>query len=206
MARPKNETLHQERRLQILTAAAAVFRAKGFHAARTEEICSAAGMSAGTVFRYFRDKDEIIATIAEMEFDASQEMGKHLFTREGFLAFANIDGKGLEEMWGSCASGMGLGLDSWLELYRNERFAVLCKVKEIAMREQFAEALRLGQAEGWVRAGLDPDEAVSILMALFSGLMMEQQFAPNLDFEKLAGGLRGVLHTYILADDLRVIA
>ena len=200
MARPKNETLHQERRLQVLKAAAGVFRAKGFHAARTEEICSAAGMSAGTVFRYFRDKEEIIATIAEMEFNASQEMGAHMFTREGFTAFASIDGKGLEEMRGSCASGMGLGLDSWLELYRNEKLGEQCKAKERAMREQFADALRLGQAEGWVRAAIDPNEAVSILMALFSGLMMEQQIAPGLDLEKLAGGLRGVLRAYILTE------
>ena len=68
------------------------------------------------------------------------------------------------------------------------------------MREQFAEALRLGQTEGWVRAAIDPNEAVLILMALFSGLMMEQQFAPGLDLEKLAGGLRGVLRAYILTE------
>lgn len=204
MARPKNETLHQERRLQILRAAAGVFRAKGFHAARTEEICSAAGMSAGTVFRYFRDKEEIIATIAEKEFESYQEINKTLFTREGVLTLANISSKELEEMWDP--TGMGLGLDSWLELYRSDRFAAECKAKDVAMRTQLAASLRVGQAEGWVRPERDADEAALILMALFSGIMVEHQLAPEAGFEAMAAGLRGLVCAYILADDQRIIA
>jgi len=204
MARPKNETLHQERRQQILKAAAAIFRAKGFHSARTKEICVASGMSAGTVFRHFRDKEEIIATIAEKEFESYQEISKTLFTREGFLALANIDSKGLEEMWNP--AGLGLGLDSWLELYRSERFAAECKAKDVAMRTQLAASLRVGQVEGWVRAERDAEEAALILMTLFSGIMVEHQLTPEAGFETMAAGLRSLVRAYILAEDPRGFA
>ena len=45
MARPKNEKLEIQRREEILQAAARVFRAKGFHLARTEDICTEAETS-----------------------------------------------------------------------------------------------------------------------------------------------------------------
>ena len=196
MARHKDEALHQERRLQILHAAAGVFRVKGFHAARTEEICAAAGLSAGTVFRYFRDKEEIIAIIAEMEFDACQEVSKALFSREGLISLAGIDGKELEAMWQP--TGLGLGLDSWLELCRSKKFATACKAKDDTVRAQLAESLYNGQAEGWVRPGLDPKGAARVVMALFSGITMESQLHPTIDFEQMAAGLRDLLRVYIL--------
>lgn len=204
MARPKNETLHQERREQILKAAAGVFRAKGFHSARTEEICVAAGMSAGTVFRYFRDKEEIIGTIAEKEYESYQKISKALFTREGFLALANIDSTGLEEMWNP--AGLGLGLDSWLELYRSDRFAAECKAKDVVMRTQLAASLRAGQVGGWVRPERDADEAALVLLTLLSGIMVEHQLTPEAGFETMAAALRSLVRAYILVEDQRVIA
>lgn len=196
MARPKNEALRAERRLQILNAAREVFRTKGFHASRTEEICTTARMSAGTLFRYFRDKEEIIATIAELEFEAYYEMSKTLFTREGFEYLAKIDGEGMRRIWGPV--GMGLGLDSWLELYRSEKYAPHYRAKDAALRSQLTDALYRGQAEGWVRPRLNPDQAAHVILALYCGIMSEQQLDPDMDFEQMAGGLRGFVLAYIL--------
>lgn len=198
MARPKNEKLREERRLQILNAAREVFRVKGFHASRTEEICSAAKMSAGTLFRYFRDKEEIIATIAEMEFETYYEMSKMLCSRDGFEHLAKIDGEGMRRIWGPTC--MGLGLDSWLELYRSEKYAPYYRAKDAALRSQLADALHRGQTEGWVRLGLNPDHAAHLILALCSGIMSEQQLDPDMNFEKMAGGLRGFVLAYILDD------
>lgn len=40
----------------MLASAARVCREKGFQGARTEEICAEAGVSPGTLFRYFPGK------------------------------------------------------------------------------------------------------------------------------------------------------
>lgn len=49
----------QDKRTQILSAAAKIFTAKGFHQAKVEEIAAAAGVGKGTVYEYFTSKTEI---------------------------------------------------------------------------------------------------------------------------------------------------
>ena len=64
----KREDLRRE---QILEAAIKVFSEKGFHPAKMQEVANAAGVSNGTVYNYFRSKDEVLlallAQLAERE-------------------------------------------------------------------------------------------------------------------------------------------
>lgn len=59
-----------QRRQQILGAAAACFRACGFHAASMAQIASAAQLSVGQIYRYFDNKEAIIAAIVEQDLEA----------------------------------------------------------------------------------------------------------------------------------------
>lgn len=56
----KREDLRRE---QILNAALQVFAQKGFHAARMQEVANVAGVSNGTVYNYFRSKDELLLAL-----------------------------------------------------------------------------------------------------------------------------------------------
>jgi AcrR family transcriptional regulator len=55
------------KRLQIIAGARAVFMALGFDAASMGEIAKAAGVSKGTLYVYFKDKDELFKAIVENE-------------------------------------------------------------------------------------------------------------------------------------------
>jgi AcrR family transcriptional regulator len=57
---PIRQQLVEARRNQILDAAATVFAAKGFHRATTREIASAAGISEGTIYNYFDNKESLL--------------------------------------------------------------------------------------------------------------------------------------------------
>ena len=57
---------HQtDRRATILDAAEHCFSRSGFHQTSMSDICQAAGMSPGNLYRYFPSKEAIIAGIIE---------------------------------------------------------------------------------------------------------------------------------------------
>lgn len=55
--------LEGTRRSQILTAAAVIFARKGFDRATIADIAKAAGLAEGSIYNYFRSKDELLAQI-----------------------------------------------------------------------------------------------------------------------------------------------
>jgi AcrR family transcriptional regulator len=57
-----------ERKNQILTAAEKVFTEKGFDQARMEDIAEQTGLSKGSLYRYFKSKDDLIIAILDRLF------------------------------------------------------------------------------------------------------------------------------------------
>jgi AcrR family transcriptional regulator len=57
---PIRQQLAEARRIQILDAAAQVIAEKGFHRATTREIASTAGISEGTIYNYFDNKESLL--------------------------------------------------------------------------------------------------------------------------------------------------
>lgn len=55
----------QQRRAQILHAAAAVFAEKGFHKATTKEIARVAGISEGTIYNYYAQKRDLLLALLQ---------------------------------------------------------------------------------------------------------------------------------------------
>lgn len=55
---------------RILDAAVSVFAEKGFHAARVSDVAARAGVADGTVYLYFKSKEEILTAAINTAFDA----------------------------------------------------------------------------------------------------------------------------------------
>lgn len=64
---PQGETDENAKRRQILDGARAVFLAQGFDAASMGEIAREAGVSKGTLYVYFKNKEELFEAIVEGE-------------------------------------------------------------------------------------------------------------------------------------------
>lgn len=69
----------EERKHQIMNAAEDVFAQKGFSDARMDDIAEETGLSKGTLYLYYKSKDDLIIAILD-----------RIFQRE-FKAFENID-------------------------------------------------------------------------------------------------------------------
>jgi TetR/AcrR family transcriptional regulator, fatty acid metabolism regulator protein len=54
-----------DKRERILVAAVKVFAKNGFHATRVSEVAKAAGVADGTIYLYFRSKDELLVSLFE---------------------------------------------------------------------------------------------------------------------------------------------
>jgi len=67
---PANQR-RQDKRRQILEAAVQVFAEKGFHKSRVSDVARAADVADGTIYLYFKGKDDILISIFE---ETMQEM------------------------------------------------------------------------------------------------------------------------------------
>ena len=61
--RLRKEQEKAQHREAILLAAGEVFSEKGFHYARMEEVAARAGYSAGTIYNYFKSKEDLYVTV-----------------------------------------------------------------------------------------------------------------------------------------------
>lgn len=73
MARKVDEQTTRKRRQDILEAALHCFGKKGFHKTTMQDICKTVGLSPGTVYHYFRSKDDIILLFAEQALQETKE-------------------------------------------------------------------------------------------------------------------------------------
>lgn len=64
----------QERRNQILAAAADCFAEQGFHSTSTAQICARAGMSPGNLFHYYGSKAEIIEALIASDTESARAL------------------------------------------------------------------------------------------------------------------------------------
>lgn len=82
IAEPRWRRLPEERPKQILDAALAVFAERGLAAARLEDIAKRAGVSKGTIYLYFANKEELFRGVVRATVIAFIERSEAMFEAE----------------------------------------------------------------------------------------------------------------------------
>lgn len=122
----------EARRQRIVDAASACARRSGFHGASMAEIAHAAGLSVGQIYRYFENKEAIIAAIVAR--DMAEMRDRYAELRDGDLPV-------LEAILTKCATAVD-------ELYEPERAALALEVvAEAARNPRVAAILQAADAE-----------------------------------------------------------
>ncbi len=76
--RAQTEEIRQARTEQILEAARRVFAKQGFHATRMSDIAQTIGVSQGTLYHYFRSKDDLFMALLSIWAERLEEVVKGL--------------------------------------------------------------------------------------------------------------------------------
>ncbi len=143
-----------EKYQRILDAAVAVFAEKGFHVARVADIAARAGVADGTVYLYFRNKEEILMTAINTAFDAFVARAR---TELEKIASPTEKLRRLAQMHlGALGSNRNLAVVFQMELRQSARFlAPFSHEHMIEYMGLVREAIRQGQEKGVFRPELN---------------------------------------------------
>lgn len=164
---PKFNRRAAERPAELLDSALAEFYARGFSATKIDDIARRAGVTVGTVYRYFPSKEALFHAVVERQLDASWSRGRDIAEAYGSMTAREV---------------IGLLLGRWAAVLREPEAR---QVAILIMREAplFPETVKLYEEELLQKGRL------SIERALRHGI--ERGEFPLLDVAPTARALLG---------------
>jgi AcrR family transcriptional regulator len=192
-SRPKSEL----RRQQILDAACACVRRAGFHGASMADIAKAASLSVGQIYRYFENKEAIVAAIV------AQDLAE---MREKFAEFSEGEGTLTEMVIQRCPEAIernydpdraALVLEVLAEAARNPRVAAIVRETNAIERTLGRTVLEKTRATGCSETELDARGEV--LSMIFDGMVTRAVNNPQGDRAAISMVLRSVMR-HLLSD------
>ncbi len=168
------------RKEQILAAATAIFSEAGLYQARMEDIAAVAGVSKGTIYLYFKDKDSLIQALAEQLF--AQELADLQLAHDT----AGTAVERLTSFYETLIAGEAEVLPLMPILY--EFYALGLRREDVrAVLSNFlnqsatllAAIIQEGVADGELLATTDASKAARALDALMNGIILQWVYAPE---------------------------
>ncbi|QIB34097.1 TetR/AcrR family transcriptional regulator [Ancylobacter pratisalsi] len=181
-----------EPRRRVLDAAIACFIRNGFHGTSMQEICKAAEMSPGALYRYFPSKDAMIIAIVEEERAARSSLLACLDSAPSFVA-------GLTAMGEALFSGampmvcVELAPEISAEAARNPALKAKFDEVEAEMNGAIRAALVAAQARGEADPSLDADAALLMINAIGDGLLLRNRLNPDLPLAAMMPAIGAML-------------
>lgn len=195
LARLPNPELAERRRRQILDAAIACFRRRGFHQATMAEICAEAGVSAGALYRYFSSKADIIGAIAEDKRGESDQAFLRAAEEQGFIPAMCLAARGFFDKF---AEGDGaLIADIFSEAIRDDAVAAPLRASDAQSVKIFMQAVKAAQKRGEIAATLDPEIVTDTLFAALEGIGLRRAFRRDIDPDAAVSQFRALAERYL---------
>jgi AcrR family transcriptional regulator len=179
--RRANTQLQSDRRAEILAAAQRCFAQNGFHQTSMQEICTAAGMSPGNLYRYFPSKEAIIAGIAERDrAEVGAQLASAQFTTDFFATIAALARHHFVER---TAEEVGLCAEIMTESRRNPTIAKIMQDFDQEVRERLISMLRAAAGRSDISVDIDFEGVVTMMMVIADGVWWRRAVDPNFNAE-----------------------
>ncbi len=183
---PKVDPAYLEsRRNEIVDAALKCFARNGFHRTTMQDIVGETKGSAGSIYRYFRSKEDIVAAIAAQRrtpdhaaLDAAvADDDAAGALRDLVLASFTHLPRATEQRW------RRITVQLWAEALRDRRVLEIVREGYERPIAVLTSVIRKGQHDGTIPGDLDPDATARVCASLFYGLVVQQALDPSIDVE-----------------------
>ena len=181
-----------EKRRRILDAAIRTFGRRGFHEARIADIAADAKVAEGTVYLYFRNKEDLLGVVFDESMDDVLEKGRAVARSKAPAADRLTALVDLHLQF--IGSDRDLASVFQIELRRSARLVErFSRSKLVEHFRLLGHVLKEGIASGEFRRDLDPRLAVRILFGAADEILSEWLLAgdrrPSADARRLVGTL-----------------
>lgn len=194
-AQPRRQARGRLRIEQILHAAAAVFAEQGYDAATTNAIAAQAGISPGSLYQFFKNKDDIAHALAEHYAAQLAALRAEVFTVEG------VDGASLDDLVDTVLEplvGFNLAHPGFKAIFA--RTDMPASLREAVAPIHAAIHHRVTELIGIVlpdRSHADTARVATVAIQLVRGLMPLITDASEPERDALTAELRAVLASYL---------
>jgi AcrR family transcriptional regulator len=181
----------EKKRSKIARAAIELFARKGFEQTTIQEIANAAKIGKGTVYHYFKDKDEILRAASEeimsaLETPVEDSMERIKNPSEMLSAMLY----GLLDISDDAERLFTIYLELWLLSLRNRVYWKHMRPLQdmlVKWRATVAEIIREGKRKKLFRKDIDPEAAAISIVASLDGIGMHYLFdKKKFDMKKVA--------------------
>ncbi|MFE3457592.1 TetR/AcrR family transcriptional regulator [Nocardiopsis aegyptia] len=186
----------EERRLQIVHAAMRRVAAQGFHKTTMADVIRESGMSAGAVYGYFRNKEDLIIAIADKAMSlADRTIGELLEidplpTLSAMVEHITTAITGFQH--GEQGDITRVAVVVWAEAIRDESVRELVTARFQVIRGRYAELIRAQQRAGRLDPAEDPELVARALFGLIPGFVLQRLLLGDIDPETFARAVRGL--------------
>jgi AcrR family transcriptional regulator len=198
---PPRPDVSAERRAQIIEAALACFTRRGYNNTTMDDIVAESGLSKGSLYWYFKSKDELFA-----------EAMLSVFTDVGQEAFAALEqctaASDKLRVIAQIAVGIskkiegffGLFLEFWASSPRREEAGQLWLGMLVQFKDIIVEIIEEGIRNGEFKP-VDAEELVWAMMAAYDGLAAYAMLIPGIDLERTSEVFAETLLDGLMVDE-----
>jgi AcrR family transcriptional regulator len=193
---PAGRPSPESRRQQILDAACDQVRQRGFHGASMADIAKAAGLSVGQIYRYFENKEAIIAAIVAQDLAEMRDKFAELESQPGTLLDALDDH--LPDALDKCLDPgrAALALEVLAEAARNPKVAAIVRAADAQERALAKTMMERNRHPDWSESEFQA--RCEVVGLVFDGLLMRGINHPDIDRPAVTQVLRATMR-YLLS-------
>lgn len=182
-------------RAELIAAAGTVFAERGYDATSVEEVIRRAGLSKGTFYFNFADKEHLfLAVIQDRIDDPARALMAITATASGGTPTASTVSAGLDDLLRNERATLLLLQEYWSRAARDETLGARYRERQAALREALAATLQARHEHTGVPLSFDANRLAQAFIALGQGLALEAIVDPDAVDPALFGDILSLVY------------